>query len=85
MNIGMADRLIEDIVSVTESLMVADVIDIEAFAHPDAKLTVNDKIHIARHGLDTHHGKAKHHKLSNLRDKMAEHQSGDGVFKRGTC
>ena len=29
----MADKLIEDIVEVTETLMVADEVDIEAFAH----------------------------------------------------
>lgn len=82
---GMCDRLIEDIVSVTETLMVADQIDIEAYAHPDAKLTMNDKIARHKKGLDSHAGKAGLDKVANLREKLDEHQQGEGVFKRGTC
>ena len=81
----MCDRLIEDIVSVTESLMVADAVDIEAYAHPDAKLTVNDKIARANKGLDHHSGVATKDKLKHLKTKLALHQAGSGVFKRGTC
>ena len=81
----MCDRLIEDIVAVTETLMVADIVDIEAYAHPDAKLTVNDKIARANKGLENHAGVARQDKVNNLRTKLADHQAGDGVFKRGTC
>ena len=85
MGAGMCDRLIEDIVSVTETLMVADVVDIEAYAHPDAKLTVNDKINRINQGLDNHAGKARLDKVAKLRAKLSKHQAGDGVFKRGAC
>jgi hypothetical protein len=81
----MCDRLIEDIVAVTETLMVADVVDIEAYAHPDAKLTLNDKITRSNAGLAGHAGVARQEKISNMRRKMSEHRSGDGVFKRGAC
>ena len=81
----MCDRLIEDIVAVTENLIVADVVDIEAYAHPDAKLTLNDKIDRANKGLESHSGVAHQDKMSNLKTKLAEHQAGDGVFKRGAC
>jgi hypothetical protein len=81
----LTDRLIEDIVAVTETLMVSDLVDIEAFAHPDAKLSVNDKIARMNEGKETHAGKARQEKVNNLRTKIAEHQSGDGVFKRGSC
>jgi hypothetical protein len=81
----MVDRLIEDIVSVTESLMVADQVVIEAFAHPDAKLTVNEKLHRHKKGFNTHAGIAHQDKASNLKTKMEEHKAGEGVFKRGTC
>lgn len=83
--LGMCDRLIEDIVGVTETLMVADAIDIEAYAHPDAKLTLNDKISRANAGKDSHVGVATKDKANHLKTKLAEHQAGDGVFKRGSC
>lgn len=81
----MCDRLIEDIVSVTESLMVAGDVELKAYAHPDAKLSVNEKIRRASMGLKGHSGHAQQDKLAMLKDKMAEHQAGEGVFKRGTC
>ena len=81
----MCDRLIEDIVAVTESLMVADVVDIEAYAHPDAKLTINDKITRANKGLDGHPGVAGKDKLKHLKARLTHHQGGSGVFKRGAC
>ena len=84
-DLGMCDRLIEDIVNVTESLMVADIVDIEAYAHPDAKLTLNEKIRRFSMGLDANAGVARKEKMQDFKDKLAEHQSGDGVFKRGTC
>jgi hypothetical protein len=84
-NLGMCDRLIEDIVAVTETLMVSDAIDIEAFAHPDAKLTVNDKIDRSNAGLESHAGVARLDKVKNLRQALADHQAGEGVFKRGSC
>jgi len=81
----MCDRLIEDIVTVTETLMVSDTMEIEAYAHPDAKLTLNDKIARANKGLEGHAGIAGQEKVNNLRAKLAIHQAGYGVFKRGTC
>jgi len=42
--VDMVDKLIEDIVEVTETLMTADPVDIEAFAHPDTKPTLNERI-----------------------------------------
>jgi hypothetical protein len=83
--IGMCDRLIEDIVAVTETLMVADVVDLEAFAHPDGRLTLNDKISRANEGKDSHYGIARKDKANNLRSKLIEHLAGDGVFRRGSC
>ena len=82
---GMCDRLIEDIVGVTETLMVADVVDIEAYAHPDARLSLNEKIRRFSLGMDPHSGVAMQEKLAELKSKMEEHKAGDGVFKRGSC
>ena len=82
---GMCDRLIEDIVAVTETLMVADVVDIEAYAHPDARLTLNDKISRANAGKDSNVGVARKEKINRLRDKLIEHLAGDGIFRRGSC
>jgi hypothetical protein len=81
----MCDRLIEDVVAVTETLMVAENIDIEAYAHPDAKLNVNDKIRRGTLGLDGNAGVARVDKVNDYRTKMADHQAGEGIFKRGTC
>ena len=81
----MSDRLIEDIVGVTESLMVADRVDIEAFAHPDAQLSLNEKIRRFSLGMDSHAGIASQEKLEHLKNKMEEHKAGDGIFKRGSC
>jgi hypothetical protein len=81
----MADRLIEDIISVTETLAVTDIVDIEAYAHPDAKLTLNDKIKNANNALAGNAGVWGQEKVKDLRRKMEEHRKGDGVFKRGAC
>lgn len=69
----------------TETLLVADAVEIEAYAHPDAKLNVNDKIKRENLGLSANAGEARKEKAKDFRDKMAEHQAGDGVFKRGAC
>ena len=42
--IDTVDKLVEDIVEVTEILMCADEVDIEAFAHPDTKPTLHKRI-----------------------------------------
>ena len=81
----MCDRLIEDIVGVTETLMVADVVDIEAFAHPDAHLSLNEKLTRVSLGKDGNVGVANQEKAAELKTKMEEHKAGDGVFKRGSC
>ena len=81
----MSDRLIEDIVAVTETLMVADNVDIEALANPDAKLTVNDKLDRHNKGLTNHAGHAGHDKAKHLKHKMKAQQDGDGVYKRTAC
>lgn len=82
--VGMCDRLIEDIVSVTETLMVSDIVDLEAYAHPDAKLTVNEKLDRANAGLDDHAGRATHEKITDLRKALRRHQE-MGLFRRGSC
>lgn len=81
----MCDRIIEDIVSVTESLMVADNVDIEALANPDAHLTLNEKIGRKNAGKTLNAGVANKEKAHGLKAKMEEHKAGDGVFKRGSC
>ena len=83
--IGMCDRLIEDIVAVTETLMVADTIDIEAFAHPDGRLTLNDKISRASTGKDSNFGVARQEKVNNMRARLGKHLAGHGIFRRGSC
>lgn len=79
----MVDKLIEDIVEVTETLMNADEVDIEAFAHPCAKLTLNERLEAKETwgGL----GKWGRQKAEKFRAKMKEQQHGSGVFKRGVC
>ena len=83
--LAMCDRLIEDVVAVTETLMVADMVDIEAYAYPCVSLTVNDKLTRAKSGFDDHSGKATMDKWKNLMVAISQHQAGDGVFKRGSC
>jgi len=81
----MCDRIIEDIVGVTETLIVADVIDIEALAHPDAHLSLNEKISRKNAGKTLNAGVANKEKANGLKTKMDEHKAGEGVFKRGSC
>jgi hypothetical protein len=82
----MVDKLIEDIVEVTETLMCADEVDLEAFAHPDQKPTLNERI---KGGKDKEKwggwGKWGKEKADEFRGKMKEQQNSDGVFKRGVC
>jgi hypothetical protein len=85
LKLGMCDLLIEDVIAVTETLMVADVVDIEAYAHPDAKLSLNYKICMASLGLEENARVSWKQKVDELRSKMAERRDGDGVFKRGSC
>jgi len=70
---------------VTESLMVADAVDLEAYAHPDAKLTLNDKIERANAGKDDHFGKAHKEKAHRFKLSLHKQQQCEGVFKRGAC
>jgi hypothetical protein len=79
----MVDKLIEDIVEVTETLMEADVLDIDALAHAQNKPTLNE-----RTGKGKTHwagwGKWRKHKAHENKAKLKEDQD-KGVFKRGTC
>jgi hypothetical protein len=79
----MADKLIEDIVEVTETLMVADEVDIEAFAHPDAKFTLNERLETKEKWGGW--GKWGKKRAEEFKAKMEEHRQGSGVFKRGVC
>ena len=79
----MVDRLIEDIVEVTETLMDADEVDIEAFAHANAKPTLNERIQEKEKWVGW--GKWGKKKAEEFRAKMREQQQGGGVFKRGVC
>jgi len=79
---SMCDRLIEDIVQVTECLMVADTVELQAYAHPD--MTINDKLTMSRKGSLGHAGNWNVEKFQNFKAKMAEQQE-SGIFKRGTC
>jgi hypothetical protein len=80
----MVDKLIEDIVEVTETLMAADPVDLEAFAHPDAKPTLNERIAGGQQNWGGW-GKWGKEKAEEFRRKMDEQKKGDGVFKRGVC
>ena len=80
----MVDRLIEDIVEVTETLMNSDEVDIEALAHPCAKPTLNERLEAKEAGGGW--GKWGKQKAEKFRAKMREQQYGSsGVFKRGVC
>jgi hypothetical protein len=81
----MCDELIEDIVSVTETLMAADQFEVDAFAHPDSVITLNDKITRLRLGKDNSLGEARREKARDYWAKVREHAAGRGVFKRGVC
>lgn len=68
---------------VTETLMVADEVDIEAFAHPDRKPTLHEQLENKEKWGGW--GKWGKQKADEFRAKMKEQQRGDGVFKRGVC
>ena len=80
---GMVDKLVEDIVEVTEILMSADEVDIEAFARPNRKPTLHERID----GKEKWGGWGKwaKQKVEEFRAKMKEQQHGKGIFKRGVC
>ena len=79
----MVDKLIEDIVEVTETLMGADEVDIEAFAHPGSQPTLHERFE-AKEKWDGW-GKWGKKKADEFRDKIREQKEGDGIFKRGVC
>lgn len=82
----MCDELIEDVVGVTETLMTADQIDIDAYAHPDAVITLNDKIKRLRLGnSEAGLGQARREKARDYWEKIREHVAGQGIFRRGVC
>jgi hypothetical protein len=78
----MVDKLIEDIVEVTETLMDADEVDIEAFAHLNTK-SLNERLPAKEKWGGW--GKWGKLKADEFRAKMKEQQLGVGVFKRGVC
>ena len=82
--VDMIDRLVEDIVEVTETLMSADSIDVEALAHPASKPTT---LHEKMGGKTKWGGWGQwgKEKADEFRGKMMEQQKGLGVFKRGVC
>jgi hypothetical protein len=82
---ALCDRFVEDIIAVTECLMVADRVDIEAYSHPDAQPSLNDKITRANEGKTGHYGHASKDKLHHLKHALSKHKDSEGVFKRGSC
>ena len=68
---------------VTETLMDADEVDIEALAHPNAKSTLHERIQAKEKWGGW--GKWGKQKAEEFKAKMREQQQGDGVFKRGVC
>lgn len=81
----MCDELIEDVIAVTETLMTADVLEINAYAHPDAVVTLNDKIKRLRLDQDGNIGQARKEKARDYWEKIREHISGKGIYRRGVC
>ena len=79
----MVDRLVEDIIEATETLIEADVVDIEALARPHSKPML-----VERMSADDAHwegwGKWGKLKADEFRDKM-EKQQVKGIYKRGVC
>jgi hypothetical protein len=82
--LDMVDKLVEDIVEVTETLMEADEVDIEALAHPNLKPTLNQRIAGGK-GKSGGWGKWGKERADEFRGKMKEQKNGDGIFKRGVC
>jgi len=81
-NIDMVDKLVEDITEVTETLMTADEVDLQAFAHPTTMPTLNERHEQGEHWVGW--GEWKKQKAAEHRAKMEE-QRQTGVFKRGVC
>jgi hypothetical protein len=79
----MIDRLVEDIVEVTETLIAADLVDIEALAHPAEKPSLHERL-TGQHKWRGW-GKWGKEKADEFRAKMKEQQNGPGVFRRGVC
>ena len=65
--------------------MVADRVELEAYAHPDAQPNLNDKIARANAGKTGHYGHASKDKMHHLKHALHKQQNGEGVFKRGSC
>lgn len=80
----MVDRLVEDIVEVTETLITADAVDVEALARPPSKPTT---LHERMTGKTEWGGWGQwgKQKADEFRAKMTEQQQGAGVYKRGVC
>lgn len=79
----MVDKLIEDIVEVTETLIAADEVDIEAFAHLHSKANLHERLEAKENWGGW--GKWGKQKADEFRAKMREQQQGGGIFKRGVC
>jgi hypothetical protein len=81
----LCDRFVEDIITVTESLTVADRVELEAYAHPDATPSLNDKVARANAGKTSHYGHATKDKAHQFQHALHKQKNGEGVFKRGSC
>jgi hypothetical protein len=82
-NADLVDKLVEDIIEVTETLMSADEVDLQAFAHPDIKPSLNERLSDGP-GKWGGWGKWGKGKADEFRAKMNE-QRQTGVFKRAAC
>ena len=80
--VDLVDKLVEDIVEVTETLIEADAVDIEALAHPHHKPTLSERLS----GEEAWGGWGKwgKQKAQELKAKMKE-QRRVGLFRRGVC
>ena len=78
----MVDKLIEDIVEVTETLMDADEVDLQAYTHPVTKPTLTERaLGGEKWGGWGKWGQENARKFRAKMDKQRE----TGVFKRGVC
>jgi hypothetical protein len=83
-DIGLLDSLIEDIVEVTETLMQADTLTLEAMANPTLKLVSPERgpKETSKHWEGW--GKWGKKRAEQFSLKMRK-QMDEGVFKRGVC
>ena len=78
----MVDMLVEDIVEVTETLIEADTVDIEALAHHQTKSSLTERGSGGQAWSGW--GKWGKQKAEEFKTKMRQ-QEREGIFKRGVC